>query len=174
MEIFDLYDCARRPLGKTMVRGDKEPDGCYRLVVHVCIFNSKGEMLIQQRQSTKDSWPNMWDISVGGSVIAGESSQQGAHRELLEELGLDVDFDRMAPALTTTFTGGFDDVYILTMELDPAGLHLQEEEVQAARWATEAEVLDLITKNEFLPYSRPFMECLFFRRDHGGNFDADK
>ena len=71
MEIFDLYDCARRPLGRTMIRGTQTPPGCYRLVVHVCIFNSKGEMLIQQRQSFKDGWPNMWDITVGGSVISG-------------------------------------------------------------------------------------------------------
>ena len=171
MEIFDLYDCSRRPVGKTMVRGEKVPAGCYRLVVHVCIFNAKGEMLIQQRQSFKDGWPNMWDVTVGGSVIAGETSQQGAHRELLEELGLDVDFTGMAPALSTTFTGGFDDIYILNMELDPADLHLQEEEVQAARWASEAEVLDMIAKKEFIPYNRPFMECMFFRRNHGGKFD---
>lgn len=171
MEVFDLYDCARRPLGQTMVRGEKEPDGCYRLVVHVCIFNSRGEMLIQQRQSFKDGWPNMWDVSVGGSVISGETSQDGAHRELLEELGLDVDFTGMAPALTSTFSGGFDDVYVLTMDLDPANLKLQYEEVQAARWASEAEVLDMIAAKQFIPYSRPFMECLFFRRNHAGNFD---
>ena len=171
MEIFDLYDCARRPVGQTMIRGEKGPAGLYRLVVHVCIFNSKGEMLIQQRQSFKDGWPNMWDISVGGSVISGETTQQGAHRELLEELGLDVDFSRMAPALTTTFTGGFDDVYILTMDLDPNTLQLQEEEVQAAKWASEAEILDMIANHRFIPYSRPFMECLFFRRNHAGNFD---
>ena len=174
MEIFDLYDCARRPLGRTMVRGTPTPPGCYRLVVHVCIFNSSGEMLIQQRQSFKDGWPGMWDITVGGSVISGENTQAGAHRELLEELGLDVDFSKMAPALTTTFTGGFDDVYILNMDLDPADLKLQYEEVQAARWATEAEVLDLIAQKQFIPYSRPFMQCLFFRRNHGGNFDTDK
>ena len=173
MEIFDLYDCARRPLGRTMIRGTKTPANCYRLVVHVCIFNPKGEMLIQQRQSFKDGWPNMWDVSVGGSVIAGETSQDGARRELLEELGLDVDFSGLAPALTTTFTGGFDDVYILTMDLDPAGLKLQYEEVQAAKWTSEDEVLDMIANREFIPYNRPFIECLFFRRNHSGNIAKD-
>ena len=173
MEVFDLYDCARRPVGKTMIRGTKTPAGCYRLVVHVCIFNSKGEMLIQQRASCKDSWANMWDVSVGGSVIAGETSQAGAHRELLEELGLDVDFSGLVPALTTTFTGGFDDIYILNMDLDPAGLTLQKEEVQAARWASEEEVLDLIASRRLLPYNSHLIQLLFFRRNHGGNFKQD-
>lgn len=172
MEIFDLYDCARRPVGQTMVRGDQTPPGLYRLVVHVCIFNSKGELLIQQRQSFKDGWPNLWDVSVGGSVITGESSQMGAHRELLEELSLDVDFSALAPALTTTFTGGFDDCYVLHMDLDPAELKLQYEEVQAARWASKTEVLALLACGQFIPYQQALLEYLFFRSAHCGNLDA--
>ena len=171
MELFDLYDCRRRPTGQTMIRGERTPTGCYRLVVHICIFNSKGEMLIQQRQSFKEGWPNLWDISVGGSVIAGETSQQGAHRELLEELGLDVDFSEMVPALITTFTQGFDDIYVLNMELEPARLRLQESEVQAARWATKEEVLELLDSGRFIPYQKGLMDYIFFRADHNGDFD---
>lgn len=174
MEIFDLYDAARRPTGQTMVRGEQPPEGRYRLVVHVCIFNSNGEMLIQQRQPFKASWPNMWDVSVGGSVTAGEDSRQGAHRELLEELGLDVDFFQQAPVLTTTFTGGFDDFYVLHMDLDPTALDLQESEVQAAKWADEAEVMALLEAGRFIPYQKAFLQYIFFRRNHGGNFDIDK
>ena len=104
MELFDLYDHQRRPLGRTMVRGTKTPDGCYRLVVHISIFNSKGEMLIQQRQSFKDDWQNLWDLSVGGSVTTGETSQVGAERELLEELSITADFQGKAPDLSITST----------------------------------------------------------------------
>lgn len=174
MELFDLYDCQRRPLGQTMIRGGKTPPGCYRLVVHICIFNSKGEMLIQQRQSFKDGWPNLWDISLGGSVTAGENSQQGAHRELLEELGLDADFSDLAPALTTTFTGGFDDIYVLNMEPDLSELRLQESEVQAVKWATKAEVTELLDNGKFIPYQRGFLDYIFFRADHNGDFDIRK
>lgn len=35
--------------------------------------------------------PGMWDLSAGGHVDSGETSIQAIHRELLEELGLDVD-----------------------------------------------------------------------------------
>lgn len=174
MEIFDLYDAQRRLTGETMVRGTPVPPGRFRQVVHVCIFNGDGELLIQQRQSTKDSWADLWDVTVGGSVISGETSAQGAKRELMEELGLEAAFEDLAPAVTTTFTGGFDDFYILHMELDPADLTLQESEVQAVTWATEAEVLELLDNGQFIPYQRAFLQYIFFRKDHGGNFDIQQ
>ena len=42
MELFDLYTKDREPTGKKMVRGDRVPEGLYRLVVHVCIFDQEG------------------------------------------------------------------------------------------------------------------------------------
>lgn len=41
MELWDLYTKDRIKTNQTMIRGDKQPEGVYRLVVHVCIFNSK-------------------------------------------------------------------------------------------------------------------------------------
>ena len=174
MERFDLYDAHRRFIGRTIARGEDVPEGLRRLVVHVCVFNRKGEMLIQQRQSFKEGWPNLWDVSVGGGVQAGETTQQAARRELMEELGLDYDFEDEAPMLTTTFRKGFDDIYIIHAEPVLASLRLQPEEVQAVRWANKDEVLAMIDSGAFIPYSRPLMEYIFFRHDHWGNFDTDK
>ena len=42
------------------------------MVVHVCIFNSKGEMLIQKRADDIVRWPGYWDVSVGGGASAGD------------------------------------------------------------------------------------------------------
>lgn len=168
MELFDLYDSQRRPLGQTMVRGTATPAGCYRLVVHISIFNSTGQMLIQQRQPFKEGWPNLWDISVGGSVTAGETSQTGAQRELLEELGLSADLQNAVPALSVTFNGGFDDHYILHRDLDVSSLCLQYEEVQAAKWASMDEILAMIDNGSFIPYHKSLIELLFFLRDHKG------
>ena len=91
MELWDLYDAQRKLTGETMVRGTPVPKG-YHLVVHICIFNPKGEMLIQHRQSFKPTWSGMWDVSVGGAVASGEDSQLGARREVAEEIGLDAYF----------------------------------------------------------------------------------
>lgn len=173
MELFDLYDAYRRPTGETMVRGEPTPAGKYRLVVHICIFNSKGEMLIQQRQSFKKSWADMWDLSAAGGVVSGETSQESARRELFEELGLDVDFDGTVPALTTSYEEGFNDIYLLHQDVDVAALRFQYEEVQAARWAGRDEILTMIDSGAFIPYNKAFIEYLFFRSNHCGNFDTD-
>ena len=168
MEYFDLYDNQRRSVGKTMARGNPTPAGYYRLVVHISIFNSEGKLLIQQRQPFKDDWQNMWDLSVGGSVTTGETSQTGAERELLEELGVTADLQNAVPAVSITFNGGFDDHYIIHRELDTKYLRLQYEEVQAAKWASREEILSMIDNGEFIPYHKSLIELLFFLRDHKG------
>ena len=91
MELWDLYTKEREKTGKTMMRGEAVPDGYYRFVVHICIFNDNGEMLIQKRQPFKSGWSGLWDVSVGGSAIAGDTSSQAAARELREELGAEVE-----------------------------------------------------------------------------------
>lgn len=89
MEIWDLYDENKNLTGRTMVRGEVIPDNCYHLVVHVWIKNDKGEFLISQRAEDRKSCPFMWECS-GGSVLQGETSVEGAIREVKEELGIDL------------------------------------------------------------------------------------
>ena len=161
MEQFDLLDRNRIPTGELMVRGTPEPEGRYRQTIHVSIFNSKGEMLIQQRIGTKRVWPNMWDISVGGCVSAGEHTYQAAERELFEELGIKVDLSNVRPSLTSNFARGFDDHFILNMDIDLKDLKLQEIEVQDAKWATLEEIESLINEGKFVKYFDNFVRLLF-------------
>ena len=144
MELVDLYDENRIPLGKTAERHAPKGPGEYRLVVHVCAFDSRGRLLIQRRAPEKFIWPDLWDVSVGGGVDAGETSRRGAEREFREELGYPLDLSGLRPSVTVNFDGGFDDFYILTKDLSLEGLTLQEEEVQAVRWASLEEILDML------------------------------
>ncbi len=57
-------------------------------VVHVLVFNRKGELLLQKRSMHKDVAPGKWDTSVGGHVHAGESIDKAVRRETEEELGI--------------------------------------------------------------------------------------
>ena len=166
MELFDLYTSDRIKTGKTMVRGEPTPEGCYRMVVHVCIFNPDGQMLIQQRQPFKRGWSNLWDISVGGSAIAGDTSRTAAERETMEELGLAVDLSDERPTLTLHWEHGFDDYYVLTQTVDLSALQLQYEEVQKVRWASKEEILQMIDDGIFIPYEKSLIDLLFFRKDH--------
>ena len=162
MEYWDIYDVNRVKTGKTMVRGSEFADDAYHLVVHVCIFNSNDEMLIQQRQPFKDGWPNMWDLTVGGSAIVGDTSQKAAEREVAEELGLEINLSGIRPHLTVNFDRGFDDIYLIEDDVDITKLQLQPEEVQAVKWAKREEILKMIEKGEFIPYY-PDLINLFFR-----------
>lgn len=168
MEYWDIYDVYRQKTGRIGVRGEKVLSGDYHLVVHVILFNREGKMLIQQRQSCKRSWPDKWDISVGGCAMAGESSQQAAMREMREELGLTIDLSRTAPDLMVGFHEGFDDMYLHVADIDLDSLTLQTDEVQAVRWATQQEILDMIATGDFIPYQPALIPLFFDLRHHGG------
>ncbi len=164
MELWDIYDKERIRTGRTMERGSQFLINDFHLVVHICIFNSKDEMLVQQRQPFKEGWPNMWDITVGGSALAGEKSQTAAERELFEEIGFKVDLTNERPFITVNFRFGFDDYYLLENNLDIRELTLQYEEVQRVKWANKSEVLNMLDEGIFIPYHRHFIETLFEMR----------
>lgn len=173
MELWDVYDINRNKTNKTMVRGEPFEKDCYHLVVHVCIFNSNGEILIQQRQPFKEGWSNMWDITAGGSAIKDDTSQSAAERELFEEIGLREDFKNIRPHITINFNDGFDDFYLIEREVDLNELSLQYEEVQKVKWATKEEIFSMIESGEFIPYYQSVIQLLFDIRKHYGCHQAE-
>ena len=169
MELVDLYDENRLPLGRTAERIGQKAPGEYRTVVHVCLFDAQGRMLIQHRAEGKTIWPGLWDVSVGGGVDAGETSRQAAEREFREELGCALNLRGLRPSVTVNFDGGFDDFYLLTRdELKSQTLTLQQEEVQDARWASLEEILAMRDQGRFVPYPGSFLRFLFDMRTQFG------
>ena len=57
-------------------------------VVHLHVFNSRGEVYLQKRPEWKDIQPGKWDTSVGGHIDYGEMPEQALVREVGEELGI--------------------------------------------------------------------------------------
>ena len=57
-------------------------------VIHLHVFNSKGELYLQKRPEWKDIHPGKWDTSVGGHVDLGENVEMALKREVREELGI--------------------------------------------------------------------------------------
>ncbi len=57
-------------------------------VVHLHVFNSKGELYLQKRPEWKDIQPGKWDTAVGGHVSFGENVAAALTREASEELGI--------------------------------------------------------------------------------------
>lgn len=166
--MFDVYSDDRRLTGKSLARGSELVDGQNRLVVHVCVFNNKGEMLIQKRRADKKVWPSVWDISVGGSVVAGESSSVGGERETLEELGLKINLKGERPYFTINFPNGFDDFYFVTIDADISTINYGKDELDDIMWASRDKVMKLYDEGKFLPYYRSFLGLLFEMREHRG------
>lgn len=174
MELLDLYTDERIRTGMTADRSRPIPEGFYVQVVHICVFDTKGRMLIQQRQPFKKGWPGMWGVSVGGCAVAGETSRNAAERETLEELGLEIDLSNDRAAVTVNFDHGFDDYYVLSKEPDLSMLKLQPEEVQAVRWADEHEILKMIDEGIFIPYEKSLITLLFTRRNNRSAYSRDR
>ena len=159
MEIWDIYDKYRRKKIYTHERGKAMKPGDYHIVVHVWIVNSKGEVLIQKRQAGKKGWPGMWDCAAAGSAIISDSSRDAAVRETFEEIGLYIDKDNLEPLFTVRFAKGFDDNWLIRREVDIERLVLQEEEVKAVKWVKIEDILDMVNREEFIPF--PFLDRLF-------------
>src|SRR5208282_5126554 len=88
-ELLEIVDKDGRSLGvapRSSVHGN--PSLLHK-VVHVLVFNSTGELLLQKRSMSKDVEPGKWDTSVGGHVSAGEDTSLAVYREMKEELGVD-------------------------------------------------------------------------------------
>ena len=174
MELWDIYDIDLVSTGRVAQRGKPASEGGlgegeYHLVVHICVFNGRGQLLLQQRQKDKEGYPNLWDVSAAGSALAGENSAAAASRELREELGLVHDFTKERPFWTTHFERGFDDWYFIRMEADISDLRLQPEEVQDARWADLAEIERMLDSGEMVPYYRDLVRLWFVMKDHRGS-----
>lgn len=154
MEKFDIYRADKSKTGQTGIRGVKLEDGQYRFVVRVIIFNQAADkVLIQKRTASKSTWPSRWDYAAAGGVLAGESLQTAAQRELFEELGIDVDFSNQASRMTISFDEGWDEIFMIQKDIELENLALQTSEVAEVRWVNEAELLELDKTGSFIPFS---------------------
>ena len=87
-ELFPVVDAEGNVIGK-MSRAEAH-SGTKRLhpVVHLHLFNSRGELYLQHRATWKDVQPDKWDTATGGHFDYGETAEEALAREVMEEIGL--------------------------------------------------------------------------------------
>lgn len=69
-------------------RGQMREEALCHRATYIFVFNSKGQLYVQERTLNKDIYPGYFDPATGGVVTEGESYDQAAERELAEELGV--------------------------------------------------------------------------------------
>jgi 16S rRNA (adenine1518-N6/adenine1519-N6)-dimethyltransferase len=93
-ESFPVVDEQDR-LIKALPRAKVHGDNLRHRAVHIFIFNGIGEILLQKRSRWKDRHPLLWDSSAAGHVQVGEEYDFAAKRELDEELGVNIELEKV-------------------------------------------------------------------------------
>lgn len=152
-ELLDLLDVSGKIVGivrRAEVHGN--PALRHR-AVHIFVLNSHGHYFLQKRSSYKRVQPNKWDTSVGGHIPAGETYEQGAFRELGEELGIQLaDPTRLMHHHDFVWSTDFETEYTRTFLLLHEGpFHLNAAEVSDGRFWTSKELRESFGQGVFTP-----------------------
>lgn len=86
-EIVEIVDRDNNSIGAVSRRIMRQ-QGLIHRASYILVFNRSGELFLQKRTMSKDIYPGFWDLAAGGVVLAGESYEESAKRELREELGV--------------------------------------------------------------------------------------
>lgn len=119
-------------------------------VVHLHVFNSRGELYLQQRPLWKEIQPGKWDTACGGHVSFGESIEMALQREVSEELGItDYTPQRIATYLFDSIRER-ELVFVHTTIYDDP-IHPDAEELSGGRFWTLQEIEEAMGKGILTP-----------------------
>jgi isopentenyldiphosphate isomerase len=122
--------------------------------VAILVRNPAGEIYVHRRTATKDVFPGMYDIVVGGMVTAGESYEEAARRELAEELG--IEGVELRFRLRHRYIGDRNNAWISLYEVLWAGpIRHQADEIS---WGTYMGEEDLVEKLGRWPFAPDHLE----------------
>jgi 8-oxo-dGTP diphosphatase len=166
MEAWDILDENGVLTGKTILRSKTLGPGEYHLVVHIWIFDTEGNTLIQKRADHLCWEPGIW-AATGGSAIKGEDSITAIIRETKEELGLEILPENVSKIMRTKGASDFCDIWVTKgPRIDFASIKYCSD-VADVRWVTWGVLLEMVRKREFISYENSYFEMLsqFFSRE---------
>lgn len=124
------------PIG-LMGKMEAHEKGLLHRAFSVFVFNSKQEVLLQQRAACKYHSPNLWTNTCCSHPRAGETNQQAGERRLQEEMGLQVPLQEVFSFIyKAPFDNGlteheYDHVLIGYSDAQP---QINPEEVASWKW----------------------------------------
>ncbi len=135
---------------KALPRRIMRDQGLIHRAAYILVFNDDEELFLQKRTATKDLYPSCWDVAAGGVVLAGESYEASAARELAEELGVsDVE---LIPLFDQYFEEDDNRVWGRIFSCIHNGpFQLQKEEVAYGCFMSVTDIFALSRKEDFTP-----------------------
>ncbi|HWY10200.1 MAG TPA: isopentenyl-diphosphate Delta-isomerase [Bacteroidia bacterium] len=137
-----LVNEADEPIG-TMNKMEAHEKGLLHRAISVFIFNSKNQMLLQQRALNKYHSGGLWTNSCCSHPRPGETTLNAAKRRLKEEMGIETDLTfKTAFTYKTKFDNGLtehevDHVFTGYFNEDPK---LNPNEANNFKWKSTGEV----------------------------------
>ena len=116
----------------------------------ILVFNSKGELLLQQRAKNKYHCPGIWANTCCSHPRVGEELEDAIHRRLQEEMGFDCPLKEIDSFIyQAKFDNGlteheYDHVFVGQYDRD---YKFNPDEVEDAQWITMDKLKDDIVKN---------------------------
>jgi isopentenyldiphosphate isomerase len=149
-EWFPLVNEKGETIGKATRQECHSGSKLLHPVIHLHIFNKKGDLYLQKRSMTKYIQPGKWDTAVGGHIDFGETVKEALKREVFEEIGV-TDY---IPEFVTSYifeskiekelVNTFKTVYEGPFKIDPV-------ELDDGRFWSKQEILDNLDKGVFTP-----------------------
>ncbi len=124
-------------------------------IVHVLVFNSKGEIFLQQRSAKQKFCPGHWFTSSSAHVRNGESCEAAAVRSISEQLALNTPVARICEIEYDHYKmRKFVSVFRAVSE---GPFRLNEEETAKGMWFSAADACAIVRKNQLV---HPELACV--------------
>lgn len=151
-EKLDIVDENDNIIGQD-TRENIHNNGLLHREIHVIIYNNQKKILFQKRSKTKETYPGLLDISIGGHVDLGEDYEETAINELEEESGISADKNDLV-FIKKTRSKSFDKktnkinnthrvIYSYKYEGDVKDLKIEQGEADSLEFWSLDEILNL-------------------------------
>ncbi|GGI41673.1 NUDIX hydrolase [Mammaliicoccus stepanovicii] len=150
IEKWDAYDKDLNKLGYDLIRGEDIEDNVFHLVSEVVIINSDGNYLAMRRDFNK-VYPGLYEVSVGGSALRGESPIQAAKRETFEETGIKVSHLKQVGIYIAEQYNTIYVMFLAYVDINKDSIVLQKGETIDYRWVPSSEIKNFLNSEMHVP-----------------------